>query len=46
MRPLPGQERPEPADAGAVKRRTVGVFPIAIVVVAIPIGAGGQFAFQ
>ena len=46
MRALAGQERPEPADAGAIERRAVGVLAITIIIVAIPIGSGGQFALE
>ena len=43
MRALAGQKRPKPANAGPVKRRAVGVFTITVIVVAIPVGTGGQF---
>ncbi len=43
---LAGQQRPGAADAGAVERRAVGVFAVAVVVVAVPARAARRVHLQ
>src|ERR1700722_13850609 len=44
MRPLTSEERPQPANSSAIEWRAVRMLAVAIIVVAIPIGARRQFA--